>query len=201
MKQVARGFEQYRRRRELEQLQFLLRLIQLPAAEFDKPKRLARNLSDKLAIFSNSAPERFKPLRSQEIARLTREIRRGVLALKANRPWEARVSATIRLQPVRKGGAQVSVQYTDDLRGAFLSSAIQRVGAQYEHISECQAAGCSRLFVKRKAGRYCSGKCSQRTRSRRFYEQHREELSDRRHNAYVERIKKEKGAAKKVQRR
>ncbi len=182
-------------------MQWLLELIQLPPEEFDKHQRQARNLSDRLAVFSDFSPKRFKPLRSAQIARLVSEIRAGVHDLRVGKPWEVRVSASIRLQPVRKGNPQVKLHYTDNLAAAFLSSAIQRVGSQYERIAECEAPGCRRLFVKRKVRHYCSQKCSQRMRSSRYYELHREELSKRRHDSYVGRIKREKGAARVVQMR
>jgi hypothetical protein len=194
------SLSKFKQRRELTLLDGLLRLIRLPHEEFVRHRAQARILSDRLAIFSNFAPARFKSLSARQIERLLSEVRRGVQCLRTGRPWEVTVSASIRVQPAPNAEPRVHVQYTKDLAAAFLASAIQRVATHYKYIAECAAPNCGLLFVKRKAGRYCSAKCSQRVRSSRYYEQHREELSRRRHDAYVERIRREKGRARKVQR-
>lgn len=201
MRKAARRFQKFERKMELDRLQWLLKLIQLPAEELHKHGGQARYLSDRLAIFSNYAPEGFRPLRSSQIKRLVAEIREGMYGLRSGKPWEVRVPVSIRLQPLRKGNSQVTFNYIGDLSAAFLSSAIQRLGAHFDRIAKCEASGCERLFVKRKATRYCSRKCSQRMRSSRYYELHREQLRKRRHDAYVERIRQEKGAARVVQTR
>ena len=59
---------------------------------------------------------------------------------------------------------------------------------------------CERHFLKRKRQTYCSAKCSQKTRGRRWYAAHHEEVRRKRHVAYVRLTKKEHPRAK-VQRR
>jgi hypothetical protein len=57
-------------------------------------------------------------------------------------------------------------------------------------IRRCGVCAETRLFLKRKRQQYCSPACSQRVRSARWYQQHRAEALERRHQMYKRRVLK-----------
>lgn len=69
------------------------------------------------------------------------------------------------------------------------------------HIERCQAPDCGRLFLRIRRQSYCSAECSQRVRSRRWYEAHRDEARERRREAYEKEVRIRSYARAKVQRR
>lgn len=88
------------------------------------------------------------------------------------------------------------------IQGGFLMACGDLIEREGSRIARCQGPGCDRLFVRRKRGNYCSRRCSQRMRSERFRMSHsREELSEARHQAYKEKVRRESGLARKVSRR
>ncbi|MGO9062780.1 MAG: CGNR zinc finger domain-containing protein [Candidatus Binataceae bacterium] len=195
---VRQGFRKYREAEALRRLQWLLGLIQIKTEEFQKHKKQERNLSDRLAIFAESAPEAFRPLRTTEIVKVVGEIRAGIEALQAGKPWTVTATLTGQIQPGRRTGAVA--HYADDLAAAVLWSAYELVGAQSERIARCQAPECRTLFVRRKRGLYCSPQCSQRVRSAHYYEKHKDELNEARRRRY-EKADKRDGAALYFERR
>lgn len=91
-----------------------------------------------------------------------------------------------------------------DVQFLFLMSAMDVLKAEGKRITTCVSETCGKVFVRRKRGAYCSRACSQRERTRR----HREKLgaeawSRKRHDLYVEQVRKLKGSnvADKVRRR
>ena len=193
---VRQGFRKYREAEALRRLGFLLGLIQIKTEEFQKHKKQERNLSDRLAIFTQSAPEAFRPLHTTEIVKVISEIRAGIEALHAGKPWTITATLTGQIQPGRRTGVAPRPHYAGDLAAAVLWSAYELVGAQGERIAQCQAPECRTLFVKRKRGLYCSPQCSQRVRSAHYYEKHKDDLNKARRQQYQERDKKRRiGAA------
>jgi hypothetical protein len=64
------------------------------------------------------------------------------------------------------------------------------------HLHRC--AQCRKLYWKFKRQDYCSPKCSQQLRTRKYYEAHHEELKDKRHERYVQEMRSEHGPGVKV---
>jgi CGNR zinc finger protein len=82
----------------------------------------------------------------------------------------------------------------------FAIAAVIESGSPY--LRRCTGVECGKLFVRTKRQAYCSKACGQRTRSRRFYEAHREEVSEQRHEQYKARVRKAlKNPKAKVRRR
>ena len=78
----------------------------------------------------------------------------------------------------------------------FLLEACELVAAQAKQLRQCERSQCRELFAANKRQVFCSSRCSQMQRTERFLGSHsREELSDKRHVRYKEKIKKEKGLA------
>jgi hypothetical protein len=59
---------------------------------------------------------------------------------------------------------------------------------------------CRKLYWKFKRQAYCSQKCSQQLRTRKYYEAHHEELKDKRHERYAQQKREELGTGTKVRR-
>jgi hypothetical protein len=73
---------------------------------------------------------------------------------------------------------------------AWLWLAVAAVLEEFgSHIKRCQAPHCGRLFLRIRRQAYCSVECSQRVRSRRWYEAHQNEARDRRRDAYERHIR------------
>jgi hypothetical protein len=51
-------------------------------------------------------------------------------------------------------------------------------------IVRCAAPDCDRLFLRNRRQAFCSGRCSQRVRSKEWYERHRERAQEQRRQAY-----------------
>jgi hypothetical protein len=199
---VERAFRDYQARLALDRLRWLLDLIQVPSEQLEKYSRKeTRYLSDRLAILSNISPGTFRPLGSSDISKLLNEVSEGIRGLRAGKPWDVTVNLNVRVDPRQRSASGIGLYYTRDLSSALRWSVVQFLEFHRGRIAECTAPGCRRLYVKRKAARYCSTRCSQRVRSSRYYDRHSTELSERRHDLYVRQLKREKGAAIKIQRR
>lgn len=59
---------------------------------------------------------------------------------------------------------------------------------------------CSKIFLKSRRQEYCSKQCSQRIRTKRWYEAHKEDAKEKRRQVYEKEVKKKHPRAK-VQRR
>jgi hypothetical protein len=77
-------------------------------------------------------------------------------------------------------------------RALFLIALGEVVWAERDRLRTCAGPACGRLFFKRKRGLYCSSKCSQAERMRRFRED-AERYQQRRHEHYVRRLARSKG--------
>jgi hypothetical protein len=73
--------------------------------------------------------------------------------------WEKRVE---------RRGAKVVGYYAGPQRQMFVMQCSAAFEAEAARISKCASVGCGRVFVQRKRGLYCSGRCSLRERMRRY---------------------------------
>jgi len=72
-----------------------------------------------------------------------------------------------------------------------VSSLFERYGTSIRRCPECKT-----LFLRSRRQEYCSSRCSQKVRSRRWYATHREEALEKRHDAYKTSVKREHPRAK-----
>lgn len=72
---------------------------------------------------------------------------------------------------------------------------LEALGDRFKGCPECKYP-----FVAVRRQAYCSDKCSQRVRTRKWYSEHRQEVSEKRHQVYIEQVRKKHPKAK-VQRR
>lgn len=120
-----------------------------------------------------------------------RELRQGMARLFGvpPKPWvvsHIRNSRTL----VRRATAIESVFWSPSFRKRFLMAVADVLEAFGEWIRACVRPECRRLFLAVKRQRYCSGKCSQTVRSRRFWSDHRDELLEKRRQQYEAKIRR-----------
>ena len=87
---------------------------------------------------------------------------------------------------VDRVGSKIVGYYEGPRAQVFVMRCGEAFESEASRISRCASVGCGRVFVQRKRGRYCSGRCSLRERMRRY----RKKLSKRdryeiRHVRYV----------------
>jgi hypothetical protein len=88
-----------------------------------------------------------------------------------------------------------------DSREVFRMVALDLIAAEGRRVARCSWKPCGTLFVRRKRGEYCSKRCSQRARTRRYYDTHPlEQRSEKRHGWYVQKVRRELGPNRKVRR-
>jgi hypothetical protein len=136
------------------------------------------------------------------IAELARRVSHGIRSLLRGEPWRLRVGP-ITLYLDLKDGRPISRNIANHREG-FLLEAHDLVAAEAKRLRQCQRAECRRVFVANRRQVFCGARCSQNERTERFLAKHsREELGERRHARYVEKVKRTKGpaVAKKVRRR
>jgi hypothetical protein len=79
-----------------------------------------------------------------------------------------------------------------------LAAALEEFG---ERISRCEASDCARLFLRVRRQAYCSAECSQRVRSRRWYQAHATEARAQRRNTYDVQVRRKLYPKAKVHRK
>ena len=67
------------------------------------------------------------------------------------------------------------------LRWLAIAALLEEFGAQ---IIRCEAPECTHLFLRNRRQQYCSRPCSQRVRSTKWYNEHRETAKERRRQVY-----------------
>jgi len=81
-------------------------------------------------------------------------------------------------------------------RPVFMMAASELLAAEGRRIRTCAWQPCSKVFVRRKGGRFCSNACSQKARTSTYKKLlGPEEWGKRRHGYYQAKLKKEKGEA------
>jgi hypothetical protein len=139
-------------------------------------------------------------LSKDRIAQLATRIGSGLRALMRGEAWRPRLdSITLHLYWNSKGA---HTGYIANHLDGFLLEAFELFASQWRRLRRCQRSECQRIFAANKRQAFCSASCSQLERTKRFLQRHsRKELSERRHERYVEQIKRTKGPARKVGRR
>jgi hypothetical protein len=207
-----------------QRLQWMLDFCQEEPGKASSPQR--RRLNEALYVWSllsgyqapafSGSPRGGAPtLSADEIAALRAEIAAGVRGVfvpsagprgepprgLSGRGWPIPVSEITRYVVRLDSGAIVSRYGGDDLSARLLWATADLLQAFGARVRRCLEPECRRWFVAVKRQTYCGPKCSQRARSRRYLKAHRDELSDRRHEAYKRRLEREHGRRLAVKRR
>lgn len=69
---------------------------------------------------------------------------------------------------VERHGSTVVGYYAGPQRQVFVMQCSAAFEAEASRLTKCASTGCGRVFVQRKRGQYCSGRCSLRERMRRY---------------------------------
>jgi hypothetical protein len=98
-------------------------------------------------------------------------------------------------EPAKFGSLHRAVQaqtfrtyYFGDFRPVFLMGAAELLSREGRRIKTCAWPLCSRLFVRRKRGAYCSRACSQKARTKRHRDKRGSQWREQRHAYYVRQI-------------
>jgi hypothetical protein len=65
-------------------------------------------------------------------------------------------------------GSKVVGYYEGPRAQVFVMRCSEAFEAEASRLAKCASVGCGRVFVQRKRGKYCSGRCSLRERMRRY---------------------------------
>jgi hypothetical protein len=188
---VGHASREFKERFALTRLQGLLKLAQQPhgtGAQITAAR--ARRASESLVIFAGFAPQAFKPLAPQKIAKLLADVLKGIQKISNGKPWDLTERLTRRVQPGRRI-IHTRLSYGGDLGAAVRWKTQEMAAQQISRIARCTAPKCERLFIRRKAAAFCSSKCAGRARFARYYASHKQELSELRRKRYGERVKQE----------
>lgn len=145
-------------------------------------------------------PDRIDPWPQVSPARVRQvhaELRRGLLLLfpiDDVRHWERRLwrppfraNHHPALLHYHHRVARISEASWPDTLWIAVMGLLEEFGRQ---IRRCPTCTERRLFLKRKRQHYCSQACSQRVRSARWYQQHRQDARERRHQMYKRQVLK-----------
>jgi hypothetical protein len=139
-----------------------------------------------------------KPVSASEVADLAQTVSEGIKRLCGPEPdvagWQ--------FEPAKFGRLHRAVQartfqnyYFGDFRPVFLMAVADLLREEGRRIKTCAWGQCSRFFVRRKRGAYCSGACSQKARTKRYRDAQGPEWRKKRHAYYVREVQKLKGRA------
>ena len=168
-----------------------------------------RSLQDELVVFS-LPPNQFspgdrpsvgaleRPPQRREIEGIQRELKRGITRLLKSQPWTIK-DVQIRRILLWREGKIVRAYWGRTFRERFLVAAANLLEEVGESIKVCPE--CERLFPAVKRQAYCSPRCSQNVRTRKFRARHKETLQERRRARYEESLRAVHGGRVKIQRR
>jgi hypothetical protein len=89
----------------------------------------------------------------------------------------------------------------DDLAGQVFAAAFDLLRRYGHRVRRCGSPSCSAFYLAGRRQSYCSGRCSQRERTKRYRKKNPDAVSDMRHAAYAKRQRAKHGSKVKVQRR
>lgn len=153
-----------------------------------------------------AVPAEFPPLPSEaEIRALQLQVRETLHAFwpMTGKPAKHRITIPAGIQHVylSNDGREIQRTYGADWPDWFwvgIAALLEKFGS---HVERCQAPDCGGLFLRIRRQAYCCAECSQRVRSRRWYEEHREKARERRRDAYERQIRQKYPRAKLASRR
>jgi hypothetical protein len=182
-------------RSDLGRLAWLLEFAQRPL-DPNLTKDEVTELQDQILAFCvcQAGPH----FNSQDMAKLAAlrllnlqtQIRHGIRCFLGDPPqeWRLREVKQILIRDPKSGAGRLIPRGMPDL--LFEHFAAELIAAEGARIEKCQRPQCGQLFVCRKRGAYCSKRCSQYVRTKRYREKQqinevaKAELSEKRHRAY-----------------
>lgn len=97
-------------------------------------------------------------------------------------PYQWQPPVSVASVEIARGLQHFGLIYVVDWPASFWLAAMRLIEQHGKQVRRC--VSCGRLFVRTKRKEYCSAACSQRARSRQWYEKHKDEILERRHLAY-----------------
>jgi hypothetical protein len=196
-------------RSELGRLAWLLEFVQRPLGP-TLTKDEVTDLQDQILAFClcQAGPhfnsQDVAKLVAPELLKLQAQIRQGIGRFLGDPPqeWRLREVKRILIRDSKSGAGRLMPWGMPDL--LFEHFAAELIAAEGARIEKCQRPQCGQLFVCRKRGAYCSKRCSQYVRTKRYREKQqinearRAELSEIHHRAYERRAKARTGQNVKV---
>jgi len=136
--------------------------------------------------------------------KLQAHVRHGIGCFLGNPPqvWRLREVKRVLIRDPKSGAGRLMPWGMPDL--LFEHFAAELIAAEGARIENCQRSQCGQLFVCRKRGAYCSKRCSQYVRTKRYREKQQNSeaskarLSEIRHRAYERHAKARTGRNVKV---
>lgn len=154
-----------------------------------------RALTFKMNVAPGSEPT------AAEVRSLQREIEQIIAAVVRGGSWSFELPKLRHVIGRTLRGRVIAVA-RGDLRSQVLLATEKVLEAEGHRLKACLEPKCQKIFVAMKRQAYCSVRCSQRARTRRFLKLHsKDELSEKRHQAYKRRLEKETGRPTRVTRR
>ncbi len=131
---------------------------------------------------------------------MQRWLRRGFTKLAEGQEWKMVFRRAEVLQVSERGKLEIWHRVILPRRAHLIAAAFDLLMASKALFRSCDH--CKQPFVVRKRQAYCSSRCSQAVRTKRFRTEHsKQELSDLRHEVYARKVKREHGPNVQVQRR
>ncbi len=132
-----------------------------------------------------------------EVQELIQEIRQGITRYLRGPGWVVPMDGLRRFVIRRKLPRLHRMKYVEGrLRPRVLSAVADLLDAEGARLKVCPA--CKNLYVKQKRQQFCSNKCGQGERTRRYRAQHREEINERRREAYKRKWREKLGPNVKI---
>src|SRR5579875_112265 len=194
-----------------QQLAWLLEFLQLSS---DNLWERWPDLRIEAGAFAFGQPQtRPIDISRDDLIGLVRQVSEGVRTLASGREWRLEIPAITkvylpRVAKGRRGKLQFSgwdsQRAVSDFRTAFLAWVDDLISDRVAgaRLRACARPGCGRLFVKKKRGIYCSQRCSQAERNKRYYRSlAKKDRQASRHDRYVAEVKRISPAAAKLVRR
>jgi hypothetical protein len=196
-------------RTELGRLAWLLEFAQRPLGP-SLTKDEVTELQDQILAFClcQAGPhfnsQDMATLVAPALLNLQTQIRQGIRCFLGDPPqeWRLREVKRILMRDPKSGAGRLRPWGKPNL--LFEHFAAELIAAEGARIEECQRPRCGQWFVCRKRGAYCSKRCSQYVRTKRYREKQqsseaaRTQLSEVRHRAYERRAKARTGQNVKV---
>ena len=134
------------------------------------------------------------PFRAGDLEQCQQWIRAGLDCLAHDRPWDIRLefapSYIVRLKPPHIVPRTPVTGALIPLREVVLRDTVP---VFLKRLRFCRGPTCGRAFIARKRQEFCSPRCSQAERSRRFVSRHPERARQLRRESYVRRVRRKLG--------
>lgn len=158
-------------------LAWLLEFARRPIGEDVRERELGELQGQILAFCVRQAgphftSERVRRLAPAMIVQLQREAQVGINSFLSSPHvgWALpRVTQRLVRDPITGVGHFELIGEPEELFPQFAADLVAAEGARIAH---CERPGCNKLFVRRKRGAYCSRRCSQYVRTKRYRESH-----------------------------